>query len=217
MSSEITTTAGLNYSYEEFNGLDMDDTQAVSTAIRAFVNRHYVKGQSSPRSGSTPGVSLSIKPPNASTSAAHSAPAAQSVTLTSDSEASAIPNNWMVRIRSNKFELGFGYYVLIFLGNVPDEPEQWISAPSFVDSQFAFVNSRLGELDHCRNCREQAQYKIQDFIYLNKAITKQTGLPQSSLKLDFTLKYLSDNLHWRVQSVCSFYPHLEKLLTLPFH
>lgn len=119
---EITTTVGLNYFYEEFNGLDMDDTQAVSTTIQAFINCHYVKGQSLPCSGSTPGVSLSIKPPNASTLVAHSAPVAQSIMLTSDSEASVIPNNWMVHIHSNKFELGFGYYVLIFLGNVLDEP-----------------------------------------------------------------------------------------------
>ena len=89
--------------------------------------------------------------------------------------------------------------MLLFLGDVPADASQWRTSPSFVGAHVAFVN---GSADQCANCREQEDLVAEGFVHLNNAIAKVSGLP--SFEPDVVTPYLKENLHWRVQAVCSF-------------
>jgi tyrosinase len=109
----------------------------------------------------------------------------------------------------NKYELGHSYILLVFLGNVPDDPEQWRTSPSFVGSHAAFVHAQGA------NYGDQAGSVIEGFVHLNKDIAAKSGL--SSFEPSVVAPYLKDNLHWRVQSVrSSFCLVLSILNPLPF-
>jgi len=100
---------------------------------------------------------------------------------------------WTARIECNKFELSCSYSVIIFLGHVPDDPEEWQISPSYVGSHHAFVNTAVGE------CENKAGVIIEGFVHLNQAIVRLPGL--KSLEPDVVVPYLTKNLHWRVLTV----------------
>ncbi|KDR79498.1 hypothetical protein GALMADRAFT_208846 [Galerina marginata CBS 339.88] len=104
--------------------------------------------------------------------------------------------DWTARIEFKKYELGTSFSVLVFLGAVPEDPEQWAVSPNFVGALHAFVNSKAG---HCANCRNQVQLVQEGFVHLNQAIVKHSGL--NSLNPDVVEPYLTKELHWRVQKV----------------
>ena len=200
-------TSNLNYTYPEFNGLDLNNKGAVALAIARYINRQY--GGSGLLSPGGSGVSLLAQPPAAEGA---QAVAAQSVPPTHAGAppthgappAGGTPNSiydWAARIHSKKFELGHGYSILIFLGEVPNDEEHWRTCPSFVGAHFAFVNSST---EQCANCREQEELVIEGFVHLNEAIAKHSGL--SSYEPSVIAPYLKNNLHWRVQSVRSSFP-----------
>src|SRR5712671_768640 len=63
-SSGTTATSKLNYSYPEFNGLNLGNAEAVRRAIATYVNQHYGGGQFSLRSiAPQAGVNLLAQPP----------------------------------------------------------------------------------------------------------------------------------------------------------
>jgi len=260
-SSGTTTTAGLHYSYPEFNKLNLGDPQGVKRAISNWISQHYGGGQFSLTSSAVPAVSLLAQPPAAGSApapAAARAPAAQghepstleAVSSTVKSAAADIVHqvqapqghgqsafaavsatvkhaasdivhqvqghgthphpphhgqhptviyDWAARIHAKKYELGHGYVVLIFLGEVPDDPLQWRACPSLVGAHVSFVNT---DADQCANCRDQAELEVEGFVHLNAGIAKRSGL--SSYEPSVVAPYLRDNLHWRVQAVCSF-------------
>jgi tyrosinase len=208
----VTTTSGLRYSYPEFNGLDLGNSEAVSASIATYVNRQYGAGQFSSFRSARPEVSLFAQPfaaKGAPSPAAHSAPAAHDAPVAHDatptspaSEAPDVIYDWAARIHAKKFELGHGYAVLIFLGDVPDDPEHWRTSPSFVGAHVAFVNTQT---DLCANCSDQTELAIEGFVHLNEVIAERSGL--SSFEPSAVAPYLKDNLHWRVQAVrSSFLP-----------
>jgi len=201
-SSEIATTSGLSYTYPEFNGLNLGNSEAVSTAIATYVTRQYGAGQITTAG---PVVSFFAQPfaaKGAPAPAAHSAPAAHDAPVAHGaapaSEDPDVIYDWAARIHAKKFELGHGYAVLIFLGDVPDDPEHWRTSPSFVGAHVAFVSSQT---DQCANCNDQAELVIEGFVHLNEVIAERSGL--SSFEPSVVAPYLKDNLHWRVQAVRS--------------
>jgi len=224
-SSATTLTSNLNYSYPEFNGLNLGSPNTVRVAIANYIRQHY--GGFSPFGSTVPDVSLLAQPPAAEgapapaaqdvaqvTSAAVTSsvkPAAADTTPHAQSHASHHPHpphggdgpvtiyDWAVRVHAKKYELGHGYVVLIFLGEVPDDPSQWRTCHSFVGAHCAFVNP---DAEQCGNCREQAELVVEGFVHLNPIIAKRSGL--SSYEPNVVAPYLRDNLHWRVQAVCSF-------------
>jgi len=105
-------------------------------------------------------------------------------------------HDYTVRIHCKKYELGESFAVLIFLGDVPNDPSQWRGCDSFVGTHYAFVNSAASQ---CSNCRNQAEEYSEGFVHLNSAIAKRSGL--SSYDPEEVLPYLKDNLHWRIQAV----------------
>lgn len=206
----------------------MGNPNAVRVAIANYISQHY--GGFSPFGSTVPGVSLLAQPPAtegdpapaaqdvaqvASAAVASSVkPAAADATPHAQSQASHHPHpphhgghgpvaiyDWAARIHAKKYELGHGYVVLIFLGEVPDDPSQWRSCPSFIGAHCAFVNT---DAEQCANCREQAELVAEGFVHLNTIIAKRSGL--SSYEPSVVAPYLRDNLHWRVQAVRSFLP-----------
>jgi tyrosinase len=182
-SSDIVTTSSLNYSYPEFNGLNMDDPQAVSTAIKAYVKSKYDVGESGNGNDTEPGVS----------------PLTQPLTATGATPATEAPKsiyNWGALVHTKRFELDHSYTVSIFLGDVPEDPEDWLTSPSFVGFHAAFANHQI---DLCANCSKQRENVISSLVCLNKKIVERSGL--SSFEPCVIAPYLKNNLHWRVQMV----------------
>jgi tyrosinase len=176
-STGLETTGVLKYSYPEFNGLDLSNHDAVKTAIGNYVGKAYGPG-------------------GRVFSRLLARPSAEGVRAP---EASNVINDWSTRIHVKKHELSGSFSVLIFLGEVPEDPEEWCTSPSFVGAHHAFVN---GAADQCDNCRSQEDLVVEGFIHLNLAIAERSGLP--SYEPSVVHPYLKDNLSWRIQSVRAF-------------
>jgi len=211
-----TTTASLNYSYPEFNGLDMGgqfNPEGNPTAVRNAIVR-YVTNQYGRRRwaalGAEPAVILPA-PSAAGDDAQAPVPAAAEVAHPFHSrggpphtahkaehgdEGPTVINDWTCRIHCKKYELGGSYWVLIFLGEVPEDPSKWRTCSTFVGGHYCFVNSAA---DKCSNCRTQADLVVEGFVHLNNAIASRSGL--SSYDPSVVTPYLKENLHWRVQTV----------------
>jgi tyrosinase len=228
-SSGVTTTTVLGYTYPEFNGLDLGNQSAVQQAIIQYVNNQYGPGGVRAMSSNAgPGISLFAQPPAAGGAQAPVASgtsladeAASGVRSASagvlhpfhsrggpphttekaqhGKEGQNVIHDWACRIHCKKYELSGSYWVLAFLGQVPDDPSQWRSCPSFVGGHYVFANSSA---DQCANCRGQADVVSEGFVHLNEAIASRSGL--SSYEPSVVTPYLKDNLHWRVQAVRAF-------------
>ncbi|KAF8500857.1 photo-regulated tyrosinase [Russula emetica] len=223
LSTQATATGNFKYSYPEFNGLDLGNPDAVQAAIGNYINQQYGGGSLSLFQGGAP-ISLFAQPAAGGAQApatGHSgSPITEAVSAvksaTSDiarqfhsrggnphtaqkpehgKEGPKVLNDWTVRIHFKKYELGGSFAVLIFLGQVPDDPSQWRTAPTFVGSHHAFVNSAASQ---CDNCREQADLVVEGFVHLNSAIAERSGL--SSFDPSVVIPYLKANLQWRIQA-----------------
>jgi len=102
-------------------------------------------------------------------------------------EGQSVVHDWTCRICCKKHELGGSYWVLIFLGEVPDDPKQWRTCPSFVGGHYVFVSSV-----------ERGDTVSEGFVHLNNAIASRSGL--SSYDPDVVVPYLKDNLEWRIEA-----------------
>ncbi|KAK0223503.1 photo-regulated tyrosinase [Armillaria fumosa] len=211
-SSEATITSKLGYTYPEFNGLDMGNPSAVQDAIAQVVNQLYggpifnIFSQTSP-SMTNFVASRSLAPSSSDAQAVGTSESAvappsgdTSVSVRSIDPASTPALNsfydWTARIRVKKYALGGSFSVLIFLGEVPENPRSWRSSPSFVGAHHAFVNSAAGQ---CENCRNQADLVIEGFVHLNTAIAQRSGL--GSFEPAVVEPYLKRELSWRIQKV----------------
>jgi tyrosinase len=108
-------------------------------------------------------------------------------------------HDWTARIHFKSFELfelGQSFSVLIFLGDVPDDPSQWMKAPSYVGSHVALVNSAA---EQCGNCQSQIDTVSEGFVHLNSVLARRSGL--SSFEPDVVTPYVRENLHWRIRAV----------------
>ena len=117
--------------------------------------------------------------------------------------------DWTARIEFKKYEVGSSFSVLIFLGQVPDNPREWRTSHNFVGALHSFVNSAAAS---CSNCSNQQDMVVEGFVHLNHAIAQHSGL--GSFEPDVIEPYLTEALRWRVLKVvyslfasawCSFY------------
>lgn len=212
-SSEATITGKLGYTYPEFNGLDMGNPSAVQDAIAQVVNQLYggpifnIFSQTSPSTTNFL-ASRSLAPSSSDARAAGTSESAveppsggdASVSVRSIDPVSTPALNsfydWTARIRVKKYALQGSFSVLIFLGEVPENPRSWRSSPSFVGAHHAFVNSAA---EQCENCRNQADLVIEGFVHLNTAIAQRSGL--GSFEPAVVEPYLKRELSWRIQKV----------------
>jgi tyrosinase len=250
-SAAVTNTSSLGYTYPDFEGVDVTNTDAARTAISNRVNELYgtsvfgsfaaVRPQSIPApvadtakkvaassshirsvapSSTKPEVpALAALPSPAHSPAAAAAPQQHpSTTQVTDhpqghmnihphptvvEQSSAPPDrgiwDWTVRVEVKKYELGTSFSVLIFLGQVPENPREWRISPNYVGGHHAFVNSGASS---CANCSNQQDLVVEGFVHLNHAIVQHSGL--GSLEPAVVEPYLTHNLHWKVQKVFSF-------------
>ncbi|KAF8061616.1 tyrosinase [Lyophyllum atratum] len=219
-SAGTQDTAKLGYTYPEFDGLDMSDARAVRTAIGQIVNQRYgssvfggVFGTSTDGNAKMAQVAATGTEDGTAQNFAARGPALLSLsaqlgsadhvdhaTTTSDY------HEWTARVEFSKYELGCSFSVLLFLGEVPEDPEEWLISPNFVGAHHAFVNSASGE---CDNCRNQANIVVEGFVHLNSAIAEHSGL--SSFDPAVIVPYLTQNLSWRIQKVDGTPAELESL------
>jgi tyrosinase len=186
----------------------MGNQTAVRNAIIQYVNSQYGGGGGLSALGAGPAVSLLAQPGPAGGAAApvaaeathpfHSrgGPPHTAQRPAHGNEGQNVINDWSCRIHCKKYELSGSYWVLIFLGEVPEDPSKWRTSPNFVGGHYNFVNSAAG---NCANCREQAGLVTEGFVHLNTAIASRSGL--SSYDPSVVSPYLKENLHWRVQTV----------------
>jgi len=113
---------------------------------------------------------------------------------------------WTVRVEFNKYELGMSFSVPIFLGTVPEDPEEWLVSPNFVGAHHAYVNS-IAVLR--ANRQDQGNVVEEGFVHLNKAITQHSGL--ASLEPAVIEPYLTQQLNWRVQKADGSVAELQSL------
>ena len=216
VSSQTTATGNLQYSYPEFNGLDLSNPDAVQVAIANYINQQYGGGGSVSAAslfaqpaagGARPSAAQSTSPFTAAVSAVESAAedvvrpfhsrGAQPHTVHHGKEASGgAIRDWTSRVHFKKYELGGSFSVFLFLGDVPDDVSQWRASPSFVGAHVAFVNSVA---DKCSNCRKQPDLVDEGFVHLNAAIAKRSSI--RSYEPDVIVPYLKKNLHWRILAV----------------
>ena len=126
----------------------------------------------------------------------HPAPAPPSTEGPTDSPPNRGLWEWTARIEFKKYELGTSFSVLIFLGQVPQDPQDWRVSQNYVGGTHAFVNSVAA---FCANCSNQQDVVQEGFVHLNHAIAKLSGL--GSLEPNVVEPYLTDALQWRVQKV----------------
>ena len=112
--------------------------------------------------------------------------------------------DWTVRIEYKMHEVGTSFYVLIFLGEVPENPEDWHTSPSFAGSAFAFVNKAA---KRCANCTNNRDIVLEEFVHIDNAIASLSEL--RSLEPDVVEPYLTKALKWKVLKVLVYYLFLD--------
>jgi len=199
-SAGVTDTTKLGYTYPEFNGLDLGNPAAVQKAIAAIVNKLY----GSAVFGVLPG--RGIAPAVQEPAAAAQQPVAASAednhpTIQHAEHGHGYPRDWTARVEFKKFEIGQSFSILLFLGSVPEKPEEYLTSPHYVGGHHAFVNSSPS---HCENCQSQKDLVEEGFVHLSRGILQYGQL--ESLDAEVVEPYLTKNLHWRAVKADAYTP-----------
>ncbi|KAI0322397.1 hypothetical protein OF83DRAFT_1080307 [Amylostereum chailletii] len=198
-SAQVADTQTFGYTYPDFNGLDMSNKDAVKSAIAKQVNQKYGSSNSFPSSRRKRSHAKRSRVAHALSRASYDeAPAATSGSY----------NDWTARIRFKKFQLSSSASVLIFLGDVPVDPSEWTTSPSYVGASHSFVRS---ERKNCLICIQQADKEIEGYVHLNAALARVSGL--NSTDPSVVQPYLKENLHWRVRTAGGFLTNMLEQLT----
>ena len=102
-----------------------------------------------------------------------------------------------MRIHSKTSELGRGFSIFIFLGNVPEDSDNWLSSKSFVGVHHVPTNSAA---DRCQNCRATSGSTYEGFIHLNRYLLRNWPL-WGTLDPAVMSSFLVDKLEWRALDV----------------
>jgi len=200
-SSATRDTSPLGYTYPDFNDLNLGDAQAVQAAIADRVNQLYGSSIFGAAAFAAPASAVAVE--SFAAERATPVPAQQVLATVQTVSTPQVPvgagssplYDWTCRIECKKHELSTSFAVLIFLGDVPDDPSEWRRSPNYVGAHYAFVNSNGEE---CENCRSQGDLVIEGFVHLDSAILAKSG---PDLKPETVEPYLRQNLKWRVQKV----------------
>ncbi|KZP13787.1 hypothetical protein FIBSPDRAFT_748947 [Athelia psychrophila] len=97
---------------------------------------------------------------------------------------------WTARIRCNDSEVGGSFSILIFIGEVPEDPKEWRKSPTFVGSENIFTS---------KHSKENANVEVEGFVHLNHALAKHSA--SRSLDPKDVVPFLEHSLHWRAKKV----------------
>lgn len=101
--------------------------------------------------------------------------------------------DWSVNIRVKQYEYGENFTVFVFLGDVPEDPDQWYSSPSYAGDFNVMVLYGVEERG------KGSDIVVQGVVHLNRTIAARSGLP--SFDEDVVVPYLEEKLAWSVQTV----------------
>jgi tyrosinase len=102
---------------------------------------------------------------------------------------------WTARIHASKSEYDTSFNVILFLGGVPKNPEEWLTSPRLVGKHSVMVRGGFGS---------RAPDITEGFVHLDNGIAKHSGL--TSLEPKEVVPYLTKELDWRVQKVSYLVP-----------
>lgn len=97
---------------------------------------------------------------------------------------------WTTRIRCNDSEVGGSFSILIFIGEVPEDPKEWRKSSTFVGSEDIFGSEQS---------EANANLDVEGFVHLNHALAKHSA--SRSLDPKDVVPFLEHKLQWRVQKV----------------
>ncbi|KIY63838.1 Di-copper centre-containing protein [Cylindrobasidium torrendii FP15055 ss-10] len=164
-------TAVSGYSYPDFNNISMTASAAqTQSAISARIDRLYGQG---PRSRSVQSRNLLNGSNN-------------SISNGSNPD----PWVWQARVAFNPQEYGTSFEVLVFIGEVPLESDDWYGHETYVGARYAWANRSVQSL-------VSPSRDLSGFIPLNDALLSQ-GI--ESLDPDSVTSYLDLALSWRIQT-----------------
>ena len=101
---------------------------------------------------------------------------------------------WTARVRCSQSELGRSFSVILFIGNVPDDPEQWVTSSSCVGFSDVYADSN--------SHKDNGEDGVQDFVVLNDGLLNHFA--PSQLTPEVVALFLKTELHWRVHNVSMF-------------
>lgn len=106
---------------------------------------------------------------------------------------------WVARVRCSEHALGGSYSVLIFLGPVPDFPDDWQASPYLVGMHgvYTYSSGGYGSVKEDKAGDEEDD-EVEGFVELDDALLR-SGVP--SLREADVAPYLHDHLDWRIQTV----------------
>ncbi|KAF8902677.1 hypothetical protein CPB85DRAFT_1438675 [Mucidula mucida] len=93
--------------------------------------------------------------------------------------------DWNVFIEFDSGELGCNLSVLIFIGEVPEDTEEWLCCECFVGALCAYIDRSPGHVE-----------LTQGPVHLNSAIIQHSGV--RSLEPSVVVPFLEQTLQWRV-------------------
>ncbi|KAI1794978.1 hypothetical protein LXA43DRAFT_1058946 [Ganoderma leucocontextum] len=180
-SRDAIGTTHMGYTYPEFDGLDMTNVLAVQKHIKDVVEGLYAPHGTNP------------------------------TTSADNSDESSVQSTWKwsARVRVQRFQLERSFQVLVFLGSVPEDPSEWVGAPSFVGAFGAFVN---GTAAQCANCQVLVDVVTEGCVHLNRALFRNYDV--RTFNPEDVSPRLKDHLDWRIQMVDGTPVRVEKLPSL---
>nr|BAE48754.1 polyphenoloxidase [Agaricus blazei] len=182
-SNEVTTTQSFGYTYPEFIGLDMNNRDAVNKTISQKVAQLYGPKGTSHRRSFEEDLSDLEQIHGHSHSRRHQRLAKRGRLA---QLLKGIFSDWSAQIKFNRHEAGQSFSVCLFLGDVPEDPSQWLVSPNLVGTRHAFVHPTKN--DHVAE-------EI-GFIPINPWIAEHTGL--LSFAVGLVKPLLIKSLQWRV-------------------
>ncbi|KAI0925031.1 hypothetical protein AcW2_005732 [Taiwanofungus camphoratus] len=166
-SNSIQQSPTLNYTYPEFNDLNHANKWEVMAAIRIKIEELY---------GSLGRLGKRLPQIQTNPNTGH--------------------YDWTVHLKFKKFELGSSFSILVFLGPVPAERDNWYSSSSYVGTVSAFVGRSSGR---CANCVANRDVEIEGFVHLNEKLVEIPDLV--SLSPAHVRPVIQERLAWRVEGV----------------
>lgn len=191
-SAGVPDTTKLGYTYPEFNGLDTANPAALQKAIAAIVNKLYGSAVFGVLPRGIAPQPLAVQEPAEAAQQPVASRGAHPTIQHAEPHGPGYPRDWTARVEFKKFEIGHSFSVLLFLGSIPEKPEDYLTSTNFIGAHHAFVNSSPS---HCENCQNQAELVEEGFVHLSRGILHFGQL--DSLDAEVVEPYLAKELHWR--------------------
>ncbi len=200
-SSDVRDIRNLGYTYPEFQGLDMNNKDAVRSSILDAVNRLYGPGSPPMQRRGLDVVDLDLVDGDNAATHGHSAHSRRHRELARRARYTDLfkgkYSDWTVRVSFNHHEVGQSFSVLFFLDEIPSDPQEWLVSPHLVGAHHAFVYGNPG--GECSTCSDDEDMVEEGFVPLNPWIAEHSGL--GSFDAHLVEPFLTDRLQWRVQKV----------------